>query len=93
MTNKERELAFLLGRLGPSTGWALAEASDGRIKRGTVYVVLGRMVAKGLLESEVGDRPAGQSGPPRRIYRLTAFASRLLEAEAQVAAILGEEPT
>jgi DNA-binding PadR family transcriptional regulator len=92
MTNKEREVAFLLGTLGPSTGWALAAASNGRIKRGTVYVLLGRMVDKGFLESEVGDRPAGQSGPPRRIYRLTALARRVLEAEAQLTAMLTEEP-
>ncbi|MAQ14416.1 MAG: hypothetical protein CMN30_06430 [Sandaracinus sp.] len=93
MSNKEREVAQWLARLGPATGWALVEASAGAIKRGSVYVLLGRMVDKGFLESEVGERPAGQSGPPRRTYRLTALARRVLAAEAQIAAALAEGST
>ena len=50
-------------------GLELVTASDGALKRGTVYVTLGRMEDKGLIVSRVeGDTPA-LGGLPRRLYK------------------------
>ncbi|MEM1413688.1 MAG: helix-turn-helix transcriptional regulator [Myxococcota bacterium] len=90
LTRKERRIVELLETLGESTGWALVDASGGDLKRGTVYVTLGRMADKGLVESTQEARRPGQSGPLRRLYRPTARATALLALERQAAALLGE---
>ena len=61
-------------------GLQLVERSDGALKRGTVYVTLARMEAKGLVQSEQEPLPAGGIGLPRRIYRPTALGQRMLRA-------------
>lgn len=90
LTNKEREIAELLVEHGASTGWALAEVSEGKLKRGTVYVTLSRMADKGLVTTEVQDRPSDQSGPPRRYYSLTKLAVALLRMERELDALTPE---
>jgi PadR family transcriptional regulator PadR len=60
-------------------GLELVEGSGKRLKRGTVYVTLGRMEEKGYVESRV-DEASGQPGLPRRLYRPTAFGRRVLDA-------------
>ena len=59
-------------------GLQMVELSDGRLKRGTVYVTLGRMVDKGYLESRQEPLPEGAIGLPRRLYRPTGLAMRVL---------------
>lgn len=54
-------------------GLQLVDASKGRLKRGGIYVTLGRMEEKGLVASS-----PGESG--RRLYRLTALGERALAA-------------
>ena len=61
-------------------GLQLVEASQGQVKRGTVYVTLGRMQEKGFVESRLEDRQPGAIGLPRRMYRATAFGLRVLDA-------------
>jgi len=61
-------------------GLQLVDRSDGALKRGTVYVTLGRMETKGLVESEQEPVPPGGIGLPRRIYRPTALGQRMLRA-------------
>jgi DNA-binding PadR family transcriptional regulator len=61
-------------------GLQLVGESHGRLKRGTVYVTLGRMQEKGYVESRIEDRPPGAIGLPRRLYRATAFGLRVLDA-------------
>ena len=90
LTTKEREIAQLLAEHGASTGWALVEASDGKLKRGTVYVTLSRMADKGLVTTEVHDRPSDQSGPQRRYYSLTKLAVALLRMERELDALTPE---
>ena len=65
-------LQLLVGK-GPCYGLELVEASGGALKRGGVYVTLGRMEEKGLVRSA-----AGESG--RRLYRPTALGERALAA-------------
>ena len=67
---------------GPSYGLQLVERSGGALKRGTVYVTLGRMEAKGLVESEQETPVPGAIGLPRRIYRPTPLGERMLRAWA-----------
>lgn len=61
-------------------GLRMVELSEGRLKRGTVYVTLGRMQEKGYLESRQEPLPPGAIGLPRRLYRPTALALRVLAA-------------
>ena len=76
---KER---LILERLidGPAFGQQLVDQSGGALKRGTVYVTLSRMEAKGLVTSEQEAQPAEAIGLPRRIYRVTGLGERLLAA-------------
>ena len=71
-------------------GLELVAASRGRLKRGTVYVTLGRMEEKGLIASRLEDAPPDAGGLPRRIYQATALGRRLLDAYAHVARLLPE---
>jgi PadR family transcriptional regulator, regulatory protein PadR len=73
-------LELLAARGDRMYGLELVAESGGRLKRGTVYVTLGRMMQKGLLEAEA-EKFADDSGlVPRRMYRATAFGLRVLRA-------------
>ena len=82
LPQKEQLILGLLVSEGPMYGLQLVERSDGALKRGTVYVTLGRMEVKGLVQSEQEVRPPGAIGLPRRIYRPTALGKRILRAWA-----------
>lgn len=71
-------------------GLELVGRSKGALKRGTVYVTLGRMQDKGYVESLTEPLPAGAIGLPRRIYRPTAFGLRVLHAWAVAARVFRE---
>jgi len=77
---KERLILHMLVTTGPMFGLQLVEASGGALKRGTVYVTLGRMEQKGFIESEQESRPTGAIGLPRRVYRPTGLGERALKA-------------
>ncbi len=66
-------------------GLQLVERSKGALKRGTVYVTLGRMQDKGYVESWTEKQAPGAIGLPRRLYRPTAYGARVLAAWASVA--------
>jgi DNA-binding PadR family transcriptional regulator len=80
LPKKERLILELLASAGPMYGLQLVERSGGALKRGTVYVTLGRMEAKGLIESEQETPAPGAIGLPRRIYRPTSLGARMLRA-------------
>ena len=73
-------------------GLQLVAASKGRLKRGTVYVTLGRMEEKGFITSRLEDAPPEAGGLPRRIYEPTAFGRRVLSAYEHVVRHLTPEP-
>jgi len=81
LPKKERLILELLISDGPMFGLQLVERSEGALKRGTVYVTLGRMESKGIIESEQEADPRA-IGLPRRIYRPTALGERMLRAWA-----------
>lgn len=76
----ERQIIELLAAHDELFGLQMVELSDGRLKRGTVYVTLGRMQEKGFIESRQEAQPAGAIGLPRRLYRPTGLALRALAA-------------
>ncbi len=80
LSEKERVILDLLSQQPEMYGLAMVQASDGALKRGTIYVTLGRMVEKGYVESVESRDSGGRSGPPRRTYRLTALGQRVLHA-------------
>ncbi len=80
LPGKERLILELLVAGGPKYGLQLVEEAAGGLRRGTVYVTLGRMEAKGLVESHQEPANPGAIGLPRRIYRVTGLGERLLRA-------------
>jgi len=79
MSATEALLLDLMGD-GERFGLELVATSDGRIKRGSVYVTLARMEAKGFLESRQEDRTPGAIGLPRRLYRATPYGLKVRDA-------------
>ena len=77
---KERLILELLVARGPSFGLALVQESGGALKRGTVYVTLGRLENKGLVSSEQEPAHPGAIGLPRRVYTVTGLGERVLRA-------------
>jgi DNA-binding PadR family transcriptional regulator len=61
-------------------GLELVADSDGELARNSIYVVLGRMEDKGLIDGKTSPTPAGEMGPPRRKYKVTGHGRRVLAA-------------
>jgi DNA-binding PadR family transcriptional regulator len=80
LSRTERRVLELLSEEGEMFGLALVQRSEGRLKRGTIYVTLGRMLEKGYVESRQEPLPTGAIGLPRRLYKPTGHALRVLAA-------------
>lgn len=72
-------LRMLVGR-GEMYGLQMVKESDGAVKRGTIYVTLGRMEDKGFVESRIEDEAREDVGLPRRLYRVTGLGQRAVAA-------------
>jgi DNA-binding PadR family transcriptional regulator len=79
ISGTEALIIELLGE-GERFGLELIEASDGRLKRGTIYVTLSRMEAKGFVVSRQEERSPGAIGLPRRMYRVTGYGLKVYQA-------------
>ena len=77
---KELLVLDLLVSDAPLYGLQLVAASKGQLKRGTIYVTLGRMEDKGYIGSRLDEPPPGAGGLPRRIYEATPLGRRMLTA-------------
>lgn len=62
-------------------GLEMVDASDGDLKRGTIYVTLGRMEEKGFVESYIEPRSQPEIGIPRRIYKTTGLGEEVFRAQ------------
>jgi DNA-binding PadR family transcriptional regulator len=71
-------LRLLIGK-GEMYGLELVNDSGGSLKRGTVYVTLGRMADKGYVESRTVPQADG-SGMPKRLFQATGYGIRVLNA-------------
>jgi DNA-binding PadR family transcriptional regulator len=78
VSGKEQVILELLGRSREMYGLELVTESAGTLKRGTVYVTLGRMEQKGYITSRAKEEPPAQGGLPRRLYRSTPYGRELL---------------
>ena len=67
-------------RDGERYGLQLVDDSNRQLKRGTIYVTLARMEAKGFIASRQEEPLAGAIGLPRRMYRVTAYGLKVHKA-------------
>ncbi|MEM7242330.1 MAG: PadR family transcriptional regulator [Pseudomonadota bacterium] len=71
-------------------GLELVNDGKGKLKRGTIYVTLNRMIEKGLISSR-RTIPKDELEAPRRLYKITGHGQRVLEAtERAMASIYSE---
>jgi DNA-binding PadR family transcriptional regulator len=91
LSAKERLVLELL-LPAPKYGLQLVGESRGALKRGTVYVTLGRMEQKGLVESRHELASSDPDAIPRRMYHVTAYGRRVLDAWSTLARVLALEP-
>lgn len=73
-------LDLLIAQSRELYGLELVKLSEGDIKRGTVYVTLGRMEEKGFVESREEDETADHVGLRRRLYKPTGLGVRARRA-------------
>lgn len=87
---KELEILALL-RGAERYGLELVDRSDGSIKRGSVYVLLGRLEERALVTSRAESRKERATGLPRRLYALTALGEAVLAADDAARAVLARK--
>ena len=85
LSPKETLILELLIGAREMYGLEMVAASDGALKRGTIYVTLGRMEEKGYVASRLEDAPPAAGGLPRRIYAPTPLGREVLAAWTTVA--------
>jgi PadR family transcriptional regulator PadR len=73
-------------------GLEMVDASNGELKRGTIYVTLQRMQEKGFIDSKQEARTAPEIGIPRRLYRTTGDGQRVFAAYRAARSILQAAP-
>jgi DNA-binding PadR family transcriptional regulator len=88
LSSKEALILRLLVAKGEMYGLELVNESGGELKRGTVYVTLGRMADKGYVESRTIPQDDG-SGMPKRLFHATGYGARVLSAWELASASLG----
>lgn len=85
-TVKEAVVLDLLNAGKKHYGLELVKASNGKIRRGTVYVLLDRLEQKGFVTSKA-EKKAGLAGLPRRMYAITGAGQRALAARQAAYAV------
>lgn len=70
----------LLDRNGEMFGLEMVDRSEGELKKGTIYVTLGRMVDKDLLTSRTEGADAETKGQ-KRLYEATDYGKRVFRAQ------------
>lgn len=88
LSAKESLILQLLSAREQMYGLQLVAASPRRLKRGTVYLTLGRMEEKGYITSRLEEPPSKAGGLPRRVYQPTALGRRVLKAWTSGALVL-----
>jgi hypothetical protein len=75
----EREVNVLTQlTAGEEYGLELVAGSGGLLRRNATYVLFGRMEDKGIIEGRQEVTPQGESGPPRRVYRIIGNGASVL---------------
>jgi DNA-binding PadR family transcriptional regulator len=100
LTEKESTVLRLMmtDRFREWYGLELVKNSGGALKRGTIYVTLGRLEAKGFLESRKESLAefTTDSGTvpviPRRLYKITGLGAKVLDLHEQLARAISLQP-
>lgn len=71
-------LKLLVGEPKGLYGLELVKKSDGKLKRGSVYVLLSRLEDKGYLKVRTTAAPDGAGGMPRRQYKLDGAGQKVM---------------
>lgn len=69
-------------------GLEIVKESDGRVKRGSVYVTLARMSEKEYVTMKA-EEDANHPGLPRHRYKITGHGDRVLKAADAAGAVMG----
>lgn len=72
-------MKLLTSARGEMFGLELVKASNGNLKRGTVYVTLGRLQDKGYITSR-REEPEDGVSIPKRLYKPTGLGARVFQA-------------
>lgn len=95
LTQLQSLILSLLEDGGERYGLELIAASDGYLKRGTIYVLLGRLQGDKFVKSKLVKPKEGEQGPSRRVYHITGSGARALgqwrDAQRRMSGILGLE--
>ncbi len=73
-------LKILQAKSRGAYGLEIVAASNDAVKRGSVYVLLGRLEEKGFIRALKTRTQLGYDGPPRPQYQLTAEGARVMSA-------------
>ena len=82
-------LRLLQSETGGMYGLEIVEASEGAVKRGSVYVLLGRLEEKGFVKAQKPKTAPEHPGLPRPIFKLTADGVRVLAAAESIGLAIG----
>jgi DNA-binding PadR family transcriptional regulator len=82
-TETELLILGLLQRSAGLYGMELLHKSNGKLKRGTIYVTLGRLEERGLVTSEL-PKTEKHSGLPRPVYSVSEAGKRMLKAWQEI---------
>ena len=80
LSKTQQLILELLAEKRESYGLELVRDSGGKLKRGTIYVLLHRLSEKGLVDSKLESLSEDQKGAPRRIYKVTGSGMRAYQA-------------
>ncbi len=80
MSEKERLILELLIGGDELYGLELVRAARGRLKQGTVYVTLVRMVEKGFVDYKVEEKEDFVAGRPRKFFKIRRKGEDVLRA-------------
>lgn len=81
LSNKEFIILEMLVNKDEMYGLEMVSASEGELKRGTIYVTLQRMIDKDFVESKNETRNESETGIIRRKYQITVFGEKVFRAQ------------
>jgi PadR family transcriptional regulator, regulatory protein PadR len=90
LSRKETLVLEMLMNNGEMFGLEMVEASQGGLRRGTIYVTLSRMCDKGYVESREEPRIMPEIGIPRRKYCVTGLGQSVYRANIQAIEIFNQ---
>ena len=91
LSPKEMLTLEMLISNGEMFGLEMVEASEGDLKRGTIYVTLQRMSDKGYIESREEPRTMPEIGIPRRKYWATGLGERVYQTNLKAQEFFNSE--